>query len=1171
MKPIRKKVESLHFNLLSPEEIKKITKAKIITPELYDVDGYPVDGGLMDLRLGAIDPGVRCRTCGGRLKECLGHPGLIELARPVFHIKYIPIIELFLRCYCSVCNKLMIKEKDLKKYKNIKDRLKKAKDAKKCPHCMAEQEKIKLQKPSLFKIGKKRLFPGEIRDILTKIPDSEAKLAGMDPSIFRPEWSVLTLLLVPSVTVRPSITLESGERSEDDLTHKLSDIIRSNQRLWENLNAGAPEVIIEDLWDLLQYHITTFFDNSITKIPPARHRSGQPLRTITERIKGKDGRIRHNLAGKRANFSSRTVISPDPALKINEIGVPYEIAKFLTVNEMVNSTNIEKLKKIILNKNYPSANYIIRPDGRRKRITEELKQEILEELKVGYVVERQLVDGDLVLFNRHPSLHKASLMSHFVRVLPYKTFRIHPAAVYPYNADFDGDEMNIHVPQTEEARAEAKVLMNIEENLISCKDNSNLLGCISDAVTGNYLLSKSKISKPEADQLLYSSNVDWETSKNYTDGREIISSVLPKLDYRGKTKEGESLIIEKGKIESGYVDENVFGVGVGNLLKVLDKTFGRSKTISVLGSVFSLGTNYLSNHGFTISINDLNVNEKVKKLTRDIIDEAEKKTEEIIQKYNSKDLDIIPGKTAEETREIKILQTLNSIRTKVGKIVGNEIYKNNPVRIMMDSGSGGSVLNITQMACCVGQQALWAKRIGIGFSNRTLSFFKEHDLSPKARGFVYSSFLDGLKPHEFFFGAITGRDALMDTALRTPRSGYLYRRLANALQDIRVEYDHTVRDGSGKIIQFKYGGDGKEVSGLHKDKSISPGEAIGIITAQSFGEPSTQMALNVFHFAGVAEMQVTSGLPRLIEIFDARKTPSTPEMEIYLKKPFNNEKNAKIIAEKIKGVKLKEIIKEIKINFSDKRIEAIIDNEVIKTVHSSVETIVKRLNETGKIDNKCKSKGNLIIFDAKELDFKEIYKLKVKIKDTQISGVKGISQVLVVKREDDFVILTAGTNLEEIIQIKEIDPNRTLSNDLHEAAKIFGIEVGRGIIIKEIGKVLNSQGLEIDKRHLKLIADAMTTEGDIKGITRMGIISQKSSILARASFETPIKQFVNATLKDNKDELNSVIENIILNQPVPVGTGLPGLMVEITGQLTTEKPKRDKSVEHLTKDVKEKI
>ena len=184
-----------------------------------------------------------------------------------------------------------------------------------------------------------------------------------------------------------------------------------------------------------------------------------------------------------------------------------------------------------------------------------------------------------------------------------------------------------------------------------------------------------------------------------------------------------------------------------------------------------------------------------------------------------------------------------------------------------------------------------------------------------------------------------------------------------------------------------------------------------------------------------------------------------------------------------------------------------------------------------------------------------MYKLKEKIKDIVISGVKGIRQILVVKRERDYVILTAGTNLKEIIEFKGVEKTRTISNDLHEVCEIFGVEVARETIIREIQKVLTSQGLDVDKRHLKLIADAMTTDGVVSGVTRMGIISQKSSILAKASFETPIKHFVNASLKANKDELASVIENIILNQPVPVGTGLPGLLVKVVGPLTKDKPK----------------
>ena len=364
---IKKKIASLRFSLLSPEKIKKLSTAKIVTPELYDIDGYPVDGGLMDLRLGAVDPGVRCRTCGGRIKECLGHPGSIDLARSVIHLKYIPLIELGLRSFCHDCGKLKLDEKGLAKY-SPSERAKKAKDVKKCPHCLVTQEKTKLDKPTNFYQGKKRIFPTEVRELLSNIPDDELKKIGVNPVSARPEWGVLTALLVPPVTVRPSIILESGERSEDDLTHKLSDVIRANQRLWENLNAGAPEVIIEDLWDLLQFHITTFFDNTVARIPPARHRSGQPLKTITERIKGKQGRIRKNLAGKRVNYSGRTVISPDPSIDINEVGIPYEIAKIVTMAEMVNDLNLDRLKSLVRKgEEYPGANYIIRPDGKRKK------------------------------------------------------------------------------------------------------------------------------------------------------------------------------------------------------------------------------------------------------------------------------------------------------------------------------------------------------------------------------------------------------------------------------------------------------------------------------------------------------------------------------------------------------------------------------------------------------------------------------------------------------------------------------------------------------------------------------------------------------------------------------------------------------------------------------------
>jgi DNA-directed RNA polymerase subunit A" len=370
---------------------------------------------------------------------------------------------------------------------------------------------------------------------------------------------------------------------------------------------------------------------------------------------------------------------------------------------------------------------------------------------------------------------------------------------------------------------------------------------------------------------------------------------------------------------------------------------------------------------------------------------------------------------------------------------------------------------------------------------------------------------------------------------------------------MKVAYDGTVRDGSENIVQFQYGEDGMDVSTLHKKKQVAPGEAIGIITAQSIGEPSTQMVLNVFHSAGVSEMQVTQGLPRLIEIVDARKTPSTPTMEIYLEKDSDNEKNARTIAEKIKETKFGEVIDKVKINFGEKKIEALISPESLKMIHISMAELAETMKEAGYVN---KFKENTIVFSDPKSDFKQLYKLKEKLKTIQVSGVKGISQILVVKRENHFVILTAGSNLENIFTIKGIDKTRTTTNDIHEINKVLGIEAARQSVINEIRKTIEAQGLDIDIRHLKLIADAMCTIGDVAGSTRMGIIGQKSSVLARASFETPIKHFVNATLKSTKDELASVIENIILNQPIPVGTGLPGLLVKITGKLTPDEPEK---------------
>ncbi|MFP4523311.1 MAG: DNA-directed RNA polymerase subunit A' [Candidatus Nanoarchaeia archaeon] len=839
-----KKVDSIAFGLMSSKFIKDTASAKIVTPELYDKEGYPVDGGLMDVRMGVIDPGLKCKTCGLRLKECPGHFGFIELARPVVHIKFVSLVLDLLRLTCRDCGRVLVPQSKIDEIKEdleqiskfgsdaqrrnfLKEFIAKTRTITKCPHCSAKQFKIKLEKPSTFIEEEKRLSPIEVRTRFEKIPDDDLEVLGVNFSVARPEWTILTVLPIPPVTMRPSITLESGERSEDDLTHKLGDIVRINQRLFENINAGAPEIIVEDLWDLLQYHVTTFFDNDVSQLPPARHRSGQPLKTLTARIKSKEGRIRHNLAGKRTNFSARAVISPDPKLEINEVGVPRVFAQKLTVPEKVTKWNVEFLKKFIQRgpDKYPGANYIVRPDGRRKRITDETKEQLLEELEPGLTVERHLLDGDVVLFNRQPSLHRMSMMSHKVRVLDGLTLRLNPAVCAPYNADFDGDEMNLHVPQTEESRAEAEILMQVQTQLISPRYGLSIIGCNQDAISGNYLLTKKDFSvnhEEAVDILMAIGESDFSRlpKKETVTGKEIFSCLLPtdlnftapNKNYKSHPTDPEStVVIKNGELLQGVLDKSNLGEGSGLLLRRIHKLYGPDKTVIFLGKIYRLGIEMLYRLGFTISVSDTDLSDKGDQGVQDIIKQSQKEVQNLIEKYDSKKLEVLPGRTNRETLEVGILTVLNKARNQAGTIT-SETTSHSNMMDMLKSGARGNIINIAQMAAFIGQQDLRGSRIDKGYANRTLSCFKKNDLGMQAHGFVQNSFKSGLKPHELFFMAMTGRDGLMDTALRTPKSGYLYRRLANAMQDLKIEYDFTVRDASGKIIQFAYGEDGVAVA-----------------------------------------------------------------------------------------------------------------------------------------------------------------------------------------------------------------------------------------------------------------------------------------------------------------------------------------------------------------------
>jgi len=332
-----------------------------------------------------------------------------------------------------------------------------------------------------------------------------------------------------------------------------------------------------------------------------------------------------------------------------------------------------------------------------------------------------------------------------------------------------------------------------------------------------------------------------------------------------------------------------------------------------------------------------------------------------------------------------------------------------------------------------------------------------------------------------------------------------------------------------------------------ESSKISPGEAIGIVTAESIGEPGTQMTLNVFHFAGVAEVAVTLGLPRLIELLDARKEPSTPRIEVHLDKEIAKDPvKVKKVAASIKETKLAEVVDEFSVNMSQSRIEIYLNKQKMKDFVITEAQLVKTIGDSLKnIDVRANKDFISIKLKAEQFELKELYQLREKVRELHTKGVKGIKQVLPIKRDNEYIIICVGNNLKDVMNVEGVDFKKTVTNDVFMTQTILGVEAARQAIMNEAIEVIENQGLDIDIRHIMLLADVMTSVGSIKGITRSGITGEKESVLARASFETPIKHIVNATLKGEEDKLNSVIENVMLNQEIPVGTGLPSLIAKI--------------------------
>lgn len=1200
-------------------------------------------------------------------------------------------------------------------------------------------EEAKKSSPDIDKHAKKAmddLNPMRVYNLFKRVTTLDCELLGLNAAEARPEMYLWQHIPAPPVCIRPSVGQDAAS-TEDDLTAKLGDIIQSNINLKNALTKGAPVQTIIECWDYLQLQIAVYINSDV----PGSQKGelGKSIRGLAQRLKGKQGRFRGNLSGKRVDFSGRTVISPDPNLRIDEVAVPILVAKNMTYPEMVTIHNKTKLQQRIRNgvSVYPGANYFW-----KKGVTTKFwlkfgdREKIAAQLDIGDCVERHLEDGDIALFNRQPSLHKLSILSHFVKVRPHRTFRLNECVCNPYNADFDGDEMNLHIPQTEEARTEAMELMGVKNNLSTPKNGEPIIAAIQDFISAAFLLSnKDRFYDRATFTNICNYMLDSKTRFDIPPptivkpqmlwtGKQVFnvlmrpnkeSPVLVNLDaqcrlhkpnknqHRDRCENDGWLCIRNSEIMVGVMDKSTVGSGKkDSLFYVLLRDYGPEAAAQCMNRLSKLCARWLTNEGFSIGIQDVYPGPSLVAEKENLVATAYAECKDLIEQFNRGELEKSAGCNEEETLENKLSGLLSKVRQAAGDECIRQLSKWNAPLIMANSGSKGSNINVSQMVAGVGQQLIGNKRVQNGFPDRSLPHFPKNDKEPPSKGFVKNSFFSGLNPSEFIFHAMSGREGLVDTAVKTAETGYMSRRLMKSLEDLSANYDDTVRNSSSDIVQFQYGDDkldpvdmegkakpvhfdrtfthaeaitfdnsdrclrpdeimkiceemlapkraelvrrdlngnvldyndysdhgidqfesnrdflteirdyvqGKadrltapvpiDESGRptkrrkvndpydeqallnhaaklsertlrhfiksclekYKRAQVEPGHAVGAVGAQSIGEPGTQMTLKTFHFAGVAGMNLTGGVPRIKEIINASKLISTPIIDCKLE---NSEdmRAARIVKGRIEKTFLRDITSKIRDCWSPEAayINIKIDQNTIRKLQldltiEKIEAKIKRhrrfkapdlhISRGGhnhihiSIDQSGLRKGltKTDISATSSDPYVRLQHLKRMVLDIQVLGHPQTQRAII--RVDDKTeaknLLVEGYGLRECMTTDGVIGTKTTTNSILETRDILGIEAARSCIVHEISDVMKDMG--IDPRHMQLLADVMTYKGDVLGITRFGLAKMRDSVLQLASFEKTADHLFDAGGAGKVDRVEGVSECIILGKSVGLGTG----------------------------------
>lgn len=877
-----KTVKRVQFAVLSPE---KILSGAVADIHKHMTKGGELQGTLQDPRLGATR-NTRNSITGLDSKLDPGLFGYCILTLPVYHPIYDKTIHNVLRVVCPACSSL--RESSKVKVEHLRALISKQRIVKSsklsyvqallgkprepfCLHCGAELPDVVVDKKQI--IGFAFAYTGEdkkkkdrvsknpmvIYDILKKISDSDCELIGLDPKYSRPEWMMYTILPVPPPTMRPSVIADNDKTSDDDITQSLHNIIKINNILKGNMEEskiGLDDPNILSTWQSLQSQVAALVDNETNSYGKVCNRAQRPLKTLKGRHKGKPGRLRNNLMGKRTNFSARTVITADPNLGLDEVGVPYDMALILTYGEIVNEHNIDALTTLVRRgpNVYPGAKEIKKPGQSFTIDLDCIKDRESIRLEYGTIVYRHLIDGDIVLFNRQPSLHRMNMMAHYVRILPGRSFRISANITQPYGADFDGDEMNLHLPQCEITRREIEELALSPTQMVSPQSSAPVVGAVQDTMLATYRASSEQTRGYQVGERYYLNVKDfmnltfWITNTpdlfpimSSDDGwtmHDLINMILPPITVTrtSKVNRKHKLCIVNGKLTIPECNEGVMvpmaksnsilGASAGSIFHVTCNDLGPIAAKNLMDDLSRVMSQWLMQAPVSVGLRDLEIPRVyMNEIAYDKMDHLDKADKLIEGLHGGKYTDSFReslglgarGLTSNnyEQFEQDIMFILDTCRNRVQEYVADHIDEytvgrryDNRFMSMVKSGSKGKPTNAVQIVGTLGQQVIAGARANDYYYRRPLPFVPKDDLSPEGRGFVLSSYNEGLNFLEYIYHAMAGRIGVISTSIKTAETGYLQRKLMKRLEDIGCFYDGTVRLAGGAIVQYVYGGDG---------------------------------------------------------------------------------------------------------------------------------------------------------------------------------------------------------------------------------------------------------------------------------------------------------------------------------------------------------------------------